>query len=65
MTSVLSASPVTSSAMIRSGFLLSTTFSRNGTSLATDSILSSCTRTSTLSSSTRIFSTSVTKFGLR
>ena len=41
MTSALSASPVTSSAMMRSGFFASMTFSRKGTNLVRLSILSS------------------------
>ena len=65
MTRVLSASPVTSSAMMMSGFFDSITFSRKGTNLVTESILSSKIRTSALLNSTDIASVSVTKFALK
>ena len=41
ITRVLSASPLTSSAMISRGFLAAMTFSRKGTSFVTESIFSS------------------------
>jgi len=64
-TSVASASPSTSSAMISSGRLAFETFSSSGTSLPTLEILSSCTNTSGLASLHSIDSTSVTKCGER
>ncbi len=65
MTRVERASPVMSSAMMRSGFFESITFSRKGTSLVIESILSSWMRTRHFENSTVMSSVLVTKFGLR